>query len=73
MVRTEAGLHSEGRKAGCGGQTRGMQKVKVRLELTDGYEKRFTEAVCRRVAASKKQGRAQADKDRTGTAVQKTG
>jgi hypothetical protein len=50
-----------------------MQKVKVRLELTDGYEKRFTEAVCRRMAATKKQGAAQAGKGRAGEAARKTG
>lgn len=33
------------------------QRVKVRLELTDGYRERFTEAVCRRVVAARKRER----------------
>lgn len=31
------------------------QKINLKLELTEGYQKRFTESYCRRVLAKKNQ------------------
>lgn len=31
------------------------QKIKIELELTEGYQKRFTESYCRRVLAKQNQ------------------